>query len=163
MIVFSRFLPPPELNMEVYNLTSLYEGYYRLKLIPPFSIFDTGGNDMDIAYVNWLFSTDFAFYDLMNVLDRVHMGKHVCILTMEDYKYDMIVESLEKFISNRYGIIPNYVNDYDDFNYLEDIGPRTPQDIYNFDNDRDLFLSRLLNTNKNMLFGYVKEMDNEEA
>ena len=71
MLTFSKILPNPVFGMEIYNMTSLYEGFYNLHLIPPFNIFDNGSNDMDIAYAQWLFNDQTAYYDLMNVLNRI--------------------------------------------------------------------------------------------
>lgn len=147
MLTFSKILPNPVFGMEIYNMTSLYEGFYNLHLIPPFNIFDNGSNDMDIAYAQWLFNDQTAYYDLMNILNRIHNGANVCLLTFEDERFGMVEESLQKLLSNRYGIVANIVNDIDDFDYLEDIGPRTVDHISNFDNDRDRFLSTLVNNN----------------
>lgn len=149
MLVFSKVLPINQ-SMEVYNLTSLYEGYYRLKFIPPFEIFDNCTNDFDIAYMNWIFSYQPAYLDFMNIIYKVTQGIDICILVIDDDNFDIINESLQKLLSQRYGIISNIVNTIEDWDECTDIGPRNAGHVFNLDQDLENYSNFIMKTNPEM-------------
>lgn len=155
MISFSKVLPPKP--MEVYNLTSLYEGFYRLNLVPPFSIFDDCSNNLDLLYMNWIFSYQPAYNDFMSLLLKIQQGIDICILVIEDDSFDMINESLQKLLSERYGIIANIINCLEDWEYIQDVGPRQPEHILNMDFDRDKYISIIFKQNPELIKGNEEE------
>lgn len=134
MLIFSKILPVSN-QMEVYNLTSLYEGYQRLRLIPPFEIFDNNSNEFDLEYMNWIFNNPEAKEDLLSLMFKIRSGIDVCILIIDNDKFNIIYESLQKLISQRYGYIINIVNTPEDWDYCTNIGPRNAYHIYYLDMD----------------------------
>ena len=134
MLIFSRILPINN-NMEVYNLTSLFEGYERLNLIPPFDIFDNSTNEFDINYMNWIFSNKEVFNEFNNIIYKLHLGIDICILIADNGVFDIVYESLQKLISERYGYVSNIVNFPEDWDYCTNIGPRNKGHVYNLDYD----------------------------
>lgn len=129
--------------MEVYNLTSLYEGFPLVRLVPPFEIIDNGGNNFDINYLMWLMNDPVASKDFFNIIFKVSVGVDVCILIVDDERFDMIHESIQKLISQRYGIVSNVINDMEDWDEVTEIGPRTPAHVYNLDYDMNMNWGKL--------------------
>lgn len=147
MLTFSTILPIDP-TMEVYNLCSFYEGLYNIDLVPPFRIVDTGSNEADLAYMQWIFGNEIPYNNFMDIVCKLHENHNICIMVMPDDAVSSIVESLQKLLSERYGIIANNVYSIEDWYSLEDIGPSTREQMWNFDQDRDLYLSYLLTKQK---------------
>lgn len=145
MLTFSKVLPLT--SMEVYNLTSLYEGFYRLQFIPPFEIFDNCSNDFDIAYMNWIFNYEPAYMDFMSIISKIIQGINVCILVIDNDNFDIINESLQKLLSQRYGIVANIVNTIEDWDECTDIGPRNVGHTFNLDRDLEIYSTLIMNKN----------------
>lgn len=149
MLTFSKILSFNQ-SMEVYNLTSLYEGFYRLQLIPPFEIFDNCTNDFDVMYMNWIFNYEPAYLDFMNIIYKISQGIDICILIADIDRFDIVIESLHKLLSQRYGIIGNIVNTIDDWDECTDIGPRNVGHLYNLDQDLENYSNYIMKTNPNI-------------
>lgn len=146
MLTFSTILPIEP--MEVYNLCSFYEGLQNIDLVPPFRIIDTGSNEADLAYMQWIFGNEVPYNNFMDIICKLHEHHKICIMVMPDDDVSSIVESLQKLISERYGIISNNVYSIEDWYNLEDIGPSTREQMWNFDKDRDAYLSYLMEKQK---------------
>lgn len=133
----------------VLNLTSLKEGYDRLNLIPPFdnSIF-MDNKLFDMEYAKYLLNNEYAFCELMNVIYSLYNERPVYIMVSVDmYSCDYIAESLQKFISARYGIISNNVSELDDIDYIQD--SRFSFDgLHNLDDDKKRYIEILIRENK---------------
>lgn len=121
--------------MEVYNLTSLYEGYMFIKLIPPFEIIDKESNEFDWNYLMWLMNDQQASEIFFNLIFKVTSGIDVCILISDDPRFDIIIESLQKLISQRYGVVSNIINCMEDWDEVTNIGIRNMSHIYNLEYD----------------------------
>lgn len=131
-------------------MTSFYEGFPRLQLIPPFKIFDNCSYEyIDSIYMQWIFSNQIPYINFMDIVAKLHEDHKICILVMPDDSYDMIYESLQSILSARYGIVSNIVNSIEDWFDLTDVGPRAPEHILNMDMDKDNFLSYLMEQQKN--------------
>lgn len=141
MIAFSTI----PIGEEIYNLTSLYEGYIRLALLPPFSVRNSDTYQFDMQYANWIFSYEPAYNDFMNIIYKYNQGIDITILIVDFDMYDYIIESLEKLLSSRYGIVCNRVYSLEDWCDCTDVGPRNKNHIINMDADLDNFSNYLIN------------------
>lgn len=100
----------------IYNLTSFVEGFERLDILPGKDFILTEENDhmFDIQYANFLLSQRMP--EIMKMMCRVYNGLTVYLMVYHDNGYfDMMLESIIKFIQSRYGIIPIMVNTIEDY------------------------------------------------
>lgn len=141
MITFSTI----PVGGEIYNLTSLYEGYTRLYLLPPFVVRNSNTYEFDINYANWIFGCEQAYNDFMNIIYKYIQGVDITILILDFDMYDYIIESLEKLLSERYGIVSNRVYTIEDWYDCTDVGPRKKEHIINLNNDMENFSNYLVN------------------
>ena len=102
----------------VYNLTSLKEGYQRLySLIPPNELGRFTGKEFDIAYMNYIINNDFVFFEFFQIIYNLYIGKDVYIIVSSDDWSENLVESLIKFIQQRYGYNATKISSFDDYIY----------------------------------------------
>lgn len=110
-------------NTVVYNFTSLNERYPRLlHLIPPMSLGARSDYEFDMNYAMYLLSNEPAFFDMMQIVYTMYMGKDVFLLIDGDDRLEMLNESLLKFIQQRYGISAVYITCLDDLLNANDVG-----------------------------------------
>ena len=129
----------PEIPIHVLNLSSYKEGLDKLDLLPP-----TNGvlpfrdeKEFDIAYANYIMSNDYTFMELMKVMMPLYIGQDVYIVVSRSQFFDMVTESLTKFIQVRYSYIAQEIYSLEDLEYLNyDAGFNTVQGIYNLDQDK---------------------------
>lgn len=146
MLLVGKLEYIPDIPLHILNLSSYKEGIEKLNLLPP-----TNGTlpfkdekEFDIAYANYIMSNDFTFMELMKIIIPIYEGKDVYIVVSRSPYFDMITESLTKFIQVRYSIISQYVYDFDDLDFIDmDLSFTNIQGLYNLDVDKERF-SRLI-------------------
>ena len=136
----------------VYNISSLVEGYQRINIMPPLEIFQMCGNDeklFDIKYAEYILSVPQVFNELMKIMYSLYYGNDVYLLVTRDGGYyDILTESILKFIQQRYGYDAYILNDLEDIQYVEK-GEFNIYGLYNFDIDN----KRYVETNAEELLG----------
>lgn len=142
----------PEEGYVVYNISSLVEGYERINILPPLQIFQMCGNDeklFDIKYAEYIMSNPNVFNELMKIMYSLYYGKDVYLLVTRDGGYfDILTESLLKFIQQRYGYDSYILNDPEDILYA-DKGEFNIYGLFNFDQDN----KRYVDANAEQLLG----------
>ena len=83
--------------------------------------------------------------DFMNIIYKYIQGVDIVILINTLGISNYITESLEKLISERYGIVCNKVYDQLDWYDRVDVGPRNKAHIMNLDMDMENFSMYLVN------------------
>jgi len=141
MLIFGDYNSlPKENDFVVFNLSSLVEGFETLSLVPPFIRQFNDEKQFDIMYANYLISDDNAFFEMMKIVMSLYMGKDVYVLITRDGGIlEILTESLQKFIQQRYGIISININCIEDLKYIEDVSQFTIQGLYNLDIDKERF------------------------
>ena len=93
----------------------------------------------DIAYANYLMSNEAAFTDIMKIMYNLYQGYDVfCISDVADEYNELFVESVLKFIQQRYGFNGQVLGDVEDFAYTKD-STFTLQGLYYLDLDKERF------------------------
>ena len=70
----------------VYNLTSLKEGYYRLRLlVPPNSLGKFTDRDFDIVYANYIFGNNYVFAEFFQIIYNLYLFSLLDFLQLELY------------------------------------------------------------------------------
>lgn len=143
-------------GMQVLNFTSLNEKYPRLDILPPYEMGARSEYDFDVKYAQWIFANDNVFFEFMQIPYNIYLGKDVWILICDDEAFDMINQSLEKLIQQRYGINGAMVTCLDDFLYagtceFSEIG------IINFRMDKER-LAMMLEKNRIASGGYLNDV-----
>ena len=100
---------------QVLNFTSLNESYPRLDILPPYEMGARSEYDFDIKYAAYILSNDRVFFDFMQIPYNIYLNKDVWLLIDDDEAFDMINQSLEKFIQQRYGINGAMITCLEDF------------------------------------------------
>ena len=128
----------------VYNFTSLYSGFQGLTALTtnmynvntsgiPINVFiDTV--DFDIAYANRILTDDQMFDALMHIVANSYQGYMVILLVYRDPYRDAIMESLIKFIQQRYGYNSWLIESIEDIECLKE-SYYTPMGIQYLDMD----------------------------
>lgn len=115
-------------NCVVYNLTSLREGYRKLpSLIPPNELGAMSGREFDIAYMNYIMSNDIVFVEFFGIIYSLYTGADVYIIVSDDDWSENLVESLIKWIQQRYGYNACKINCPDDYIFFRNSG-----EVYDF-------------------------------
>lgn len=126
---------------QIYNLASFMEiNVPKLQfLIPP--IPHSASYEFDVAYASYLMNDNNAFVELYSLMLVLESGIDVFLLVSEFDWTENIVESLFKFIQQRYGYQGVKITDKDDYIYFKDtIFDFNPDyGIYNLDCDRDRY------------------------
>ena len=132
------------------NFNSSYElssnvDYNELDRIFPSGIdiasygIDVNSKEFDINYANYLVNDIEAFHEVLFIVFSLHCNKDVIILTslnMNDYN-EGILQSLCKFIQQRYGIITNWCYTVEDYEFIPLDQPIFNLDgLFRFDQDR---------------------------
>lgn len=93
----------------------------------------------DIQYANYLVSNEAAFVDIMKIIYNLYSGFDVfCISDIGDESNELFVESILKYIQQRYGFNGQILGDVEDFQYTVD-STFTIQGLYNLDLDKERF------------------------
>jgi len=147
MLLFGPSTVLPDIsNMKIVSLYSMKEGYYRLKLSPPFEI--TSGNplEFDMTYANYLINNNDLFVELMSLIMPLYNGEDVFCIVDQDPYLEQLAESLAKFIQQRYGYNYAIINKASDISYLSiDNFTFTVQGIYTLDIDKDRYAKLRVN------------------
>lgn len=124
----------------VFNLSSLIEGFEMISIIPPFIRQFNDEKEFDIMYANYLLSDNNAFYEMMKIVMSIYMGKDVYILITKDNGiFEILTESFQKFLQQRYGIISNNINCIEDLEFILDEQQFSLSGLYNLDIDKEKF------------------------
>lgn len=103
----------------VYNLTSMREGFTRLNsLIPPNNLGRLTGRDFDLAYADYILSNDIIFIEFFHIIYSLYIGTDVYIIISDDDWSENLVESLLKLIQQRYGYNACKINSLEDYVYF---------------------------------------------
>ena len=95
--------------------------------------------DFDIRYANYLMTNDAAFIDIMKIIYNLYQGFDVfCISDVWEESNELFVESILKFIQQKYGFNGQILGDVEDFMYTQD-STFTLQGLYNLDIDKERF------------------------
>ena len=127
----------------VYNLTSLKEGYNRLRLlVPPNSLGKFTDRDFDIVYANYIFGNNYVFAEFFQIIYNLYIGLDVFIIYSESDWSENILESLLKLIQQRYGYNAVLINTEADYLYAVtsmnfEFAPG--YGIFNLDQDKERF------------------------
>lgn len=129
----------PTEEVEVLSFTSLASGYKTIDILPTdrFNIDDSQG--FDIGYANYIMCDDYRFMNFMSIIYPLYEGKTVFILVYNSDFFDILNESLSKFIQQRYGYISNEVHDKEDLDSLIS-GGFSINGLYNLDMDKKRFI-----------------------
>lgn len=131
-------------NMEVYNLSSLKEGYPRLDILPTTNIYYQDERQFDIDYFNWIFNNDHLFKRLFKIIYSLYIGNNVVLLISNNEGYNVSVHSILKIIQQRYGYNSIYINDMYDLNFISDISSDfSLNGLYNLDIDKSRYTQLL--------------------
>lgn len=139
----------------VFNLSSLYSGYIDvtdLCMVAPIN--NTGMNmpdfvqsiDFDIAYASAINNNQILFYKLMLMISAAYEGMIVIILIQHDPYRDAIMESLIKYVQQRYGYPIWIINDPEDILSIKE-REVNPYGFTNLLSDIKIF-DELYNTNR---------------
>lgn len=128
----------------VYNLTSMKEGYTRLNnLIPPNSLGKLTGRDFDLAYADYILGNDMVFIEFFHIIYSLYIGTDVYIVVSENDWSENLLESLLKLIQQRYGYNACKIDSLEDYVYFS-ISAQIPEfNIYfgikNLDMDKERY------------------------
>lgn len=122
----------------VFNLSSLFEGFDRVNILPPFKI-DRYDRDFDVMYANYILENENVFYEFMKIIMSLYYDLITVILVDKSDIYEPINESLMKFIQQRYGLICNSINYIEDWECIQD-SEFSIQGLYNLDLDKERFV-----------------------
>ena len=126
-------------NLIVYNLTSLNEMFPRVYLVPPMELGRNNDLQFDINYANWIMYNDPQFVQFMNIISNVYNGYDVFILiSEEDWSADL-VDSIMKFIQERYGVVGAYVRSALDYIYASEVEFAEGMGLINIQNDMERY------------------------
>ena len=129
----------------IYNLSSPIEGFNRLDLfIQPSKLFSYDSKDFDIKYYNFIMNV--KFMELMKVMMDLYYGKDVIILISDNIDNNIVSESLQKVIQQRYGLLSYVLYEPDDFASISiDKSEFSIQGLYNLDQDKERY-TQILNS-----------------
>lgn len=124
MLTFSPFIYGNPENTLYLNLSSYIEGLPRLNGLNPLNYYNIGISttyEFDMWYANFLINNSESYKELIDIMRELYNGRNVCILVNYTLEFsNLLVESLSKFISERYGYISNIIKDPDDILYLKE-------------------------------------------
>ena len=135
-------------NFKVYNFNSFKEYGVPLNLFPPNNLGAISEYDFDCKYAEYIMMNDAVFMNFMNMIMDLYMGNNVFILVQYDdesfFNSDnsswntMLIESLFKFIQQRYGLNATLINSPEDISIAEEMS-FTEFGICNMDIDKERF------------------------
>ena len=127
-------------NMVVFNFTSLREGFEMLKLVPMENLAYGDERMFDQNYANYILSRDAVFVELMKMMLPIFNGLDVYIMIHHNPNFEVLHDSLQKFIQQRYGYVSNIIYSIEDWECVID-SQFSLQGIYNFDKDKERLLA----------------------
>lgn len=119
----------------VYNFSGLLERYPNLNLLPQDLLGAFDEVDFDMKYLQFIFADDTRFMSFMDMTYSLTQAPIVYILIGEDEWSLMLIESMLKILSARYGITGTYVKDEEDALYAEETDFNPYYGIQNYDTD----------------------------
>lgn len=128
-----------------FNLTSFKEGMTRLAYLMPRIDQVVDDYDFDVAYANYIMSNDQVFVEFFQIIFNLYLGKDVFIaVDLEADWAETLLESLLKFIQERYGYAAVKIESEEDYmfarrNFICDFNPEFG--LYNLDIDKDRFFA----------------------
>lgn len=125
----------------IFNLSSLIEGFEVISIIPPFIKQFNDDKQFDMMYAEYLISNENVFYEMMKIIMSIYLGRDVYILVTKDENsiFDIVTESLQKFLQQRYGLISNNINCIEDLEYIRDDSGFSLNGTFNLDQDKARF------------------------
>lgn len=138
---------------KILNFNSLNEKYPRLHLIPPLDLGSKNEYDFDMKYAYYLLNDPNAFIDLMQIMYPLYQGDDVFLLVDDGPIMEMIVESFQKFVQQRYGYNSAYITCLDDL-LNADEGDFSELGTMNMRDDRER-LSYMLESERLAAGGFV--------
>ena len=138
---------------KILNFNSLNERYPRLHLMPPLDLGPKSEYDFDMKYAAYLLNDPDAFIDLMQIMYPLYQGDDVFLLVDDGPVMEMIVESFQKFIQQRYGYNSAYITCLEDLLNADD-GDFSELGTLNMHDDRER-LSYMLESSRLAAGGHV--------
>ena len=127
----------------IYNLTSYKEGFPRIDPINPLTYYNNGisaSYEFDMWYANFLINNPDSYRCFLDIMRQLYNGMNVWILIDPRIEFSMVlVESLEKFILERYGYVSNIIRDPEDVFYLKE-GTFDPKGFLLIDRELESYL-----------------------
>lgn len=129
----------------IYNLSSMLEGFPRLRLMPSWQMDVFDELSFDIAYAQFILQNDFAFFDMMQIAANIANGYHVYLMISKEYEtYLNYAASLLKFIQQRYGYNSIEINSIEDYMYARDDSTFSVPGVLTFDDDMKRFTEMMV-------------------
>jgi len=122
------------------NLSSFKMGFQRVNLAPPYECTSLEPKLFDMMYAKFILENNIVFMELMNIIVPVFEGKSIVILITMGDGWDVITESLQKFLQQRYNIISTICYNPEDYEYGQEV-IMNKSSLYNFEQDRKRFLN----------------------
>lgn len=127
-------------NLVIFNFSSLAEGFDHCNLLPPNRLGAIDEYDFDMKYVQFLMENDNNFINFMNIICQFYYNRSVYLIISEDEWSMIIIESLLKFIQQRYGINGTYIRSLEDVEFSKEVSFNPYYGINNFDMDKERYL-----------------------
>lgn len=126
----------------MYNLSSLREDFYKLRLLlPPMEVGRGCDREFDTNYYNYILSNDYVFSEFFQIVYNLYTGVDVFIMVDGGGWSENILESLLKIIQQRYGYNAVQIDSDEDYIYAYNNMQFgfTSYGLYNLDQDKDRF------------------------
>lgn len=107
-------------NMIILNMSSYNQYYPQVGVLPPPNINFLDQDTFDMQYYQYLFSNSAVFAEFMKVIIPLYKGYNVYLIIGQDQNSELIAESFAKIILARYGYKSEFVNDPEDFLFLDE-------------------------------------------
>ena len=133
----------PNIDMAVFNMTGMREGFELLRILPQDGqIFFQGDERVsDQKLMDYIYCNDGVFFEFFSkVIYPFYSGINVYIMVHRGDIFDDITESVIKIIQQRYGYNPLFINEAADMEYLNTNDNMSVVGIYNFDIDRNRYM-----------------------
>lgn len=131
---------------QILNLSSFKIGYNRINIAPTYNCIAMDSKTFDITYANYLLQNEMVFMELMKIVEPIYQGFDIIILITIGTDWDIITESLQKFLQQRYNIISSICYNESDYEYGQDL-VIDQKSLYNFDIDRKRFINLFVSMN----------------
>lgn len=148
-------------DFRIYNFSSLKEVGKPLFMMPPNDLGAISEYDFDCKYAQYIMMNDQVFFNMLCMMMDIYNGTDVFILIADEEESffnpdvsswnSILIESLLKFIQQRYGINGTLIEGPDDLNCLE-FAEFSDFGLYNFDEDKERF-SMLIEYNRIVVRG----------
>lgn len=137
-------------NTTIFNFSSFVEGFPRLNNLLPTKIDVSTEESFDMSYFNYIMRNDFAFMDMMYVVNEIFKGNNVYLIINHSDFYDKLIESFVEVLKQRYGLVAYFIEDAEDYmsvNQLDDQTQFTVPGLACVDADRVRFVALLQSYN----------------